>query len=210
MLPGICRNALLKIGVRLAALGVLAFATITPANAAMTIFSASVFDQSGSVANAAFATGSSNGAGAIVGDGGVLTLLFNNPLTGAGVTVDLLATTGVNFITVSVGEIIGGVATFSAGSVALFDSGAGGSFPLDLTALCATVSATGCSLVRFQNFVAIGSPGFVLDGVSGVTNAPEPGVWALMIIGFSLLAWRLKYRSHRDAGSNAAISFSPA
>lgn len=207
MPPNIANRTFVKV---CAAAIALTFASFTPAKAAMTIFSASVFDQSGAVTNANAAVGRLDGVGAIVGNGGALTLQFRHPLTGSGLTIDLLPTAGMNVLVVSVGEIIGGVATFSAGSVTLLDTGAGGPFGLDLTTLCATVSATGCSLVRLENFVAIGSPGFALDGVSGVTNAPEPSVWTLMILGFGVLAWRLKKHRTEGAIRGAAIGFSPA
>ena len=36
--------------------------------------------------------------------------------------------------------------------------------------------------------------GFVLDGLSGVSAAPEPSVWEWMLVGFEAAAWRLKRR----------------
>jgi hypothetical protein len=98
------------------------------------------------------------------------------------------------------GEVIGGVAVFSAG-VGL--SGAsGGAFTMDLTALCKSISATGCSLLRFS---VNGQPGsqFTLDGVLGTT--PEPSTWALMILGFAGVAWRLK-QMRRCAGRSSFVT----
>jgi hypothetical protein len=99
-------------------------------------------------------------------------------------------TAGTN-VQIAVGEVIAGVATFSA-NVAL-PGGFGPSYALDLSAACATVSATGCSLIRIRVSGAPGG-GFLLDGVSGVAAAPELSVWAMMLLGFAGVAWRLKSR----------------
>jgi hypothetical protein len=85
--------------------------------------------------------------------------------------------------------VISGIATFSA-NIAL-PGGFGPTYSLDLSAACATVSATGCSLVRIRVNGAPGG-GFLLDGVSGVAAAPEISIWAMMLLGFAAVAWRLK------------------
>jgi len=164
-----------------------------PAQAATTVYATSIFSEAG-VSNAASALFSSNGNAALISPGGELVLRYNNPLTGSAVGFSLLPFAGpaANFIAVSIGEVIGGVATFSAGSIAFADLGAGGIRNFDLSALCATVSATGCSLVRIQNIASFGAAGAFIDGISGVSNAPEPSVWLMMILGFAGVAWRLK------------------
>ena len=164
-----------------------------PARAATTIFASSVYSQSG-VVNATSALGGANGAAAQIGAGGELVLGFNHALTGAGLSTALLPLAGApafNVLAVSVGEVIGGVAVFS-GEFVLVDMGSGGALNANLSALCSSVSATGCSLVKFRNAASFNSTGALLDGVSGVSNAPEPAVWALMILGFGGAAWRLK------------------
>ena len=173
-----------------------------PARAATTIYASSVFSQT-NVTNANSALFSANGTAALILSGGELVLQYNNPLTGAGIGAALLPFAGpaANFVAVSVGEIIGGVATFSAGSMSFADMGGGGVQSLNLTALCSSVSATGCSLVRIQNIAAIGTPGVLLDGISGVTNAPEPAAWALMMLGFAGIGWRLKEARKRLSNS---------
>lgn len=169
-----------------------------PARAATSIFAASVFSQSGAVANAPNALGPADGAAAVVGAGGELVLQYANPLTGGAVLANLLPVTGFNVIAVSIGEVIGGVATFS-GEFVLVDDGSGAGVGGDLTALCSGVSATGCSLLRLRNAgTLMGSTGFAVDGVSGVTTAPEPSVWALMILGFAGTAWRMKQRRREN------------
>lgn len=182
-----------------------------PARAATTIYASSVFSQT-NVTNANNALFAANGAAALILSGGELVLQYNNALTGAGISAALLPFAGpaANFVAVSVGEIIGGVATFSAGSVSFADMGAGGVQSLNLTALCSSVSATGCSLVRIQNIAAIGTPGVLLDGISGVTNAPEPAAWALMMLGFAGIGWRLKEVRRRLSNSAKTIDFNRA
>ncbi|NNE40887.1 MAG: hypothetical protein HKN14_08205 [Marinicaulis sp.] len=168
------------------------------ANAAITIFGSSVHSESG-VTGSSAALGVPDATGATVGSSGELVLQFLQPLTGAGISFDILPVAGINVIAVSIGEVVGGIATFSATSFIHLDDGLGASVAVaDLSAACASVSATGCSLLRFQNVLAVGSPGFALDGVSGVSNAPEPAVWSLMILGFAFTAWRLKAERRRD------------
>lgn len=182
-----------------------------PARAATTIYAASVFSQT-NVINASNALFSANGGAATILAGGDLVLQYANPLTGSGVAATLLPFAGpaANFVTISVGEIIGGVATFSAGSLAFADMGAGGVQNLDLSALCSTISATGCSLLRIQNIASFGTPGVLLDGVSGVTNAPEPAAWALMMLGFAGIGWRLKEARKRKTNSARKAGFNRA
>ncbi len=183
-----------------------------PARAATTIYAASVYSQT-NVTNANNALFTTNGSAALILSGGELVLQYGNPLTGGGIAATLLPLSplpAANFLSVSVGEIIGGVATFSAGSFSFADMGAGGVQNMNLTALCATVSASGCSLLRIQNIAAIGTPGALLDGVSGVTNAPEPTAWALMMLGFAGIGWRLKEVRKRTTRSSSLSGFKNA
>jgi hypothetical protein len=144
-----------------------------PARAATTIYAASVYSQNG-VTNAGNALFTPNGGAALIAPGGDLVLQFGNPLTGGSIAAALLplaTSPAFNILAVSIGEVIGGVATFS-GEFVLVDMGAGGALNADLSALCSSVSATGCSLLKFRNAGSINAPGAFLDGVSGVSNAP--------------------------------------
>lgn len=164
-----------------------------PAKAATTIYGASVFSQT-NVTDASSALGFSDGSAALVGAGGELVLQYANPLTGQSIASTFLDTgiTGaLNVVAVSIGEVVGGVASFS-GEFVLVDMGSGGTLSADLTGLCSGISANGCSLLRFRNAASIGAPGFLLDSASGITNAPEPGSWALLMLGFAGIAWRVK------------------
>lgn len=182
-----------RLGCRVLAVTLLVAFISAPAQAATTVYASSIFSQSG-VSAASDALFSSNGNAALISSGGELVLQYNNPLTGSAVGLSLLPFAGpaANFIAVSVGEVIGGVATYSVGAIAFADFGAGGILNFDLSALCATVSATGCSLLRIQNVASFGTAGVFIDGVSGVSNAPESSVWLMMIVGFAGVAWRLK------------------
>jgi hypothetical protein len=169
-----------------------------PARAATTIFPVSVFSSSG-VADPSEAVGFPNGVSALIAPGGDIVLQYGFPLTGAAVSPVVLPVAGFNILAVSIGEVIAGVATFS-GEFVLVDDGSGPTLSADLTSACAGVSATGCSLLRIRNAGSLlGSTGVLLDGVSGVTAAPEPAVWALMILGFIGTAWRLKSARRESA-----------
>lgn len=177
--------------VRVLIIAMAAALSALPARAATTIYPVSVFSSSG-VADAANALGFPNGSAALVASGGDIVLQYAFPLTGAAVSPILLPVAGFNVLAVSIGEVISGVATFS-GEFVLVDDGSGPTLSADLTAFCAGVSPTGCSLLRIRNAGSLlGSPGLRLDSVSAVTTAPEPAAWALMILGFIATAWRLK------------------
>ena len=177
-----------------------------PAAAASTIFGLDVFDETG-VTDAGAALGAPDGSAALVSNGGSLVIEFLHPLTGAGLNLQLLPTVGFNVIALSLGEIVGGTPVFT-GEFVLVDFGSGGGLGADLTTACAGVSATGCSLLRVRNAGALaGSSGFFLDGVSGVTTAPEPSVWALMILGFAGVGWRAKSLRRAGRRTPAALRF---
>jgi len=192
-----------KIFVRLAAAIVILTALTVPAKAATSIFASSVFSTAGAVTNSGDALGPADTVGALLGTGGDLVLGFSAPLTGAGISLNLLpigVPGAVNIIALSIGEVIGGVATFSSEFV-LVDMGSGGVLGADLSAQCSALSATGCSLVRIRNAGALfGSLGLGLDAVSGVTNVPEPSVWALMVLSFGAIGWRIKKARKTLAG----------
>lgn len=176
---------------RIAIVALVAMLAAFPARAAVTVFPSSVFSQSG-VTNANGALFSPNGTAAVIGAGGELVLQYSLPLTGAGLAATFLpqsTSPAFNILAVSIGEVIGGVATFS-GEFVLGDGS--GVQTADLSALCSTVSSTGCSLLKFRNVFNFNSSGALLDGVSGVSNAPEPSTWALMLLGFAAIGWKLK------------------
>lgn len=189
---------------RIAIVALVAMLAAFPARAAVTVFPSSVFSQS-NVTNASGALFAPNGAAATIGAGGELVLQYNLPLTGAGLSATFLAqptSPAFNIIAVSIGEVIGGVATYS-GEFVLGDGS--GVQTADLSALCSTVSATGCSLLRLRNVFTFNSAGALLDGVSGVSNAPEPSAWALMLLGFAGLGWKMK--DARRKGLTGGVQF---
>ena len=162
-----------------------------PARAATTIYATSVFSST-STLNPNSALNAPNGSAALIQPLGDIVLQYAHPLTGASISASLLPVAGFNVLAVSIGEVISGLATFS-GEFVLVDTGAGGVLSADLTSHCASVSLGGCSLLRVRNAGSLlGSTGVQLDAISGVTTAPEPAVWALMILGFIATAFRLK------------------
>lgn len=172
-----------------------------PAKAATTVFGGSVFSSTNTT-TAGAAIGPADGAAALIGPSGDLVLQYDLPLTGAGLAVSLLPTTGFNVLAISIGEVVSGVATFS-GEFVLVDGGAGGVLGAELTSACSALSPNGCSLIKLRNAGSLaGSAGVLVDSIGGVTAAPEPAAWALMILAFAGVAGRsaqLKKRRGRDA-----------
>ncbi len=179
------------------------FLTIQPAAAATTVFASGVFGQSGNVSNLNNGLGAANGSAA--GVGGVFSLFgfpigiagqaiysFATPLSGTNIQLTALAGAGAPQVRVSIGQIVGSVAVYS--TELAFTGGAAGQFLLNLSTQCSAISSTGCSLLRIRTIGGFGGGSFLLDGVSGVAAAPEPSLWALMILGFGAVAWRLKQR----------------
>lgn len=172
-----------------------------PAAAATTVFAGSVFSASGSVTAPGNAVGAANGSSAQilrVPGGSSLVLQMSQAATGLNTIINGQRLTLNSNVQIAIGEIIGGVATFSVNFA--LAPGLGSLHALDLSAACAAISASGCSLLRISVNGAPGS-GFLLDGVSGVAAAPEPAIWALMLLGFGAVAGRLKQR--RFATSSA-------
>lgn len=177
----------------LSALCVLLLAS-APAKAATTVFAASVLGTTGSVTSPGNAVGAADGSLATilrVPGGSTLTLQMSQATSGLNTVLAGQRLTAGSNVQIAIGEVVGGIATFSA-FVAL-PGGLGSLHTLDMSAACALISGTGCSLLRIRVGGAPGS-GFTLDGVSGVAAAPEPAAWLLMLAGFAAIAWRLKYQ----------------
>lgn len=173
-----------------------------PAAAATTVFATSVLSQTGQVANLTNGLGAADGNFARIGNSisvGPISILgqagqavygFADALSGAGLTLTGLGgAPGAPLVFVSIGEVVGGVSVFSAETSFI---GGAGVFTFDLSAQCALLSSSGCSLVRVRTAGGLGRGAFRLDGISGVSAAPEPAAWALMMTGFGAVAWRLK------------------
>jgi hypothetical protein len=160
-----------------------------PARAATTVFGASVFSTSGSVLNAPNALGAADGSSAQINRLGVLVLSLGAPATGANLTINGVRLTAGSVVQISVGEVVGGTAIFTAAQT--FPGGFGTSATFDFSAGCALIASSGCSLLRVR---VAGPPGsaFFLDGGSALSAAPEPQAWALMMLGFAGVAARLK------------------
>ena len=177
-------------------------AAATSASASTTIYATGFSNVTGDVVSPGNFLGAADGTTGLIGNGlfstGGLTLSFSEGVTGAGLTFTAAQTGFDPFTTsrvfVAIGEVVSGVATFSA-ETSFIGSG-GGTFNLDLSGQCSAISGTGCSLVSIRTegggIITAINPGFALDGISGVSAAPEPSAWALMILAFAATGWRLK------------------
>ncbi len=174
-----------------------------PAAAATTVYATTVFGTTGTVTTPGAALGPGDGASATilrVPGGSSITLQLSKPATGLNIVVAGQRLTAASNVQITIGEIIGGVAIFATTNFN-FPGGLGSIHNFDLSAACAGVSATGCSLLRIRVTSPPGG-GFLLDGVSGVSAAPEASMWAMMLIGFGAVAWRLK--KHRGSRAHFA------
>ena len=169
-----------------------AFAAAPAAHAATTVFAAGVVGTTGPVTAPNAAIGAADGSSALMQRGGSFSLIdlqMSAAASGSNTIINGVRGTANTFVQVAIGEVVGGVTTFSV--FTNLPGGFGPTYALDLSTLCSGISASGCSLLRIR---VAGPPGgsFLLDGVSGVAAAPEPGTWALMMLAFGATAWRLK------------------
>lgn len=176
-----------------------ALAAAQPAQAATTTFAASVYNVTGTVVSPAAAIGPSDGLPAMVLRPSTLVLQLSQAASGAATLISGQRLTAGTIVQVAVGEVIGGVATFTAN---LQVTGLGALHSFDFSAACAALSPAGCSLLRVRVAGPAGSA-FALDGVSGVAAAPELSAWALMLLGFAFVAMRLKQMRPAVAHSTA-------
>lgn len=168
-------------------------------HAATTVFADTVYAQAGVVTNSAGGLGAPDGGTAVVGGtvffglvgtAGEVTYSFSAPVTGADVTLSAADSPLTSTIALAIGEIVSGTAVFS--TEVTFVENTGGNFTFDLSSQCSAISLTGCSLLRIRNAGGFLQGTFALDGVSGVAATPEPRTWAFMILGFVMVASRLK------------------
>lgn len=179
----------------------MAFGAAHEAHAATTVYATSVTAQSGIVNNAAGGVGPADSSAATIGrffnlgfitfsQAGQVEYFFAQALSGAGLQLSALGGFGAPRVAISIGEIVGGVATYSAETA--FIGGPAGLYSFDLSAQCSAISVAGCSLLRIRTIGGFGGGAFNLDGISGVAAAPEPSIWAMTFVGFAALSWRLK------------------
>lgn len=205
----------------LALAAVVIVAGMGPASAAVSQFPTSVFQAAGG-----------SGANNLLGNTPATTTLFNrgatplglgfagpiqtNAITGERLTLDVTTVSAsTTYVFVRLGRLVGGVFT-SANAV-------GTTTPLGgaTTNLYAQVTGPGpltllldpfetaCALLGGCNALIIGNSTFSAAGssfrLSVLTAAtPEPAAWALMIMGFGAVAWRMKAARRARAAFNAA------
>lgn len=185
----------------MAILGAALIAAAGDAKAATTIYPSSIFGNSGVA-----------GAGGLIGNTPSVTqidrndsigIAFSQPITNYSLTFNIASVTPqTTYLWVRFGRFQSGAFTSAPVSGLLAPNGAGtqnlyiqvsgaGAYvvnSLAYSAGCSTIG--GCNAFAFGNstFSAAGSR----FGVSTVGATPEPDAWALMIIGFVGVAWRLK------------------
>ncbi|MEZ5896035.1 MAG: hypothetical protein R3C40_01465 [Parvularculaceae bacterium] len=160
-------------------------ALFAQAQAATTVYATSVVSRTGFTVNVAGALGAPDASYAFMGGGASLVLQLSSAVPASNIVLNGAFLTPGSSVWVSVGEVIGGTATYS--TQVLFSGGFPAAF--DFSTACSAISASGCSLLRFTT---TGGSWVALNSVSGVSNAPEPSIWAMMIIAFGFTAWRMK------------------
>lgn len=195
-------------------------AGITPAAAAISQFPTSVFQS---------AAGS--GPNNLLGNTPATTTLFNRGATPLGLgfanPIQTNAVIGerltLNFTTVSnnttyvfvrLGRLVGGVFTNANAAGPAFLPGfptnnlyAQVTGPGPLTLLLDPFAAS-CAALGGCNALIIGNSGFSAPGSSFrlsvlTASTPEPGAWALIMMGFGAIAWRMKSARRRMTALNA-------
>ncbi len=183
-------------------------AGLAPASAAITQFPTSVFQQAGG-------SGGNNLIGntpatALFNRGATpLGLGFANPIQtnaiiGERITINVTtASASTTYVFVRLGRLVGGVFT-NANAVGTTTPLGGattnlyalvtGTGPLTLlldpfAASCAALGGCNALIIGNSTFSAVGSS-FRLSTLTGAT--PEPAAWALMMMGFGAVAWRMK------------------
>lgn len=209
MTPNFFRRFSLLLGAALA-LG------LGTARADTTVFAGSVVNET-NVTNSGGALGGADGLGASIGNqgllfgfipftnGGSLDLTFGQAVTGLDTMFTFLGSGRNGAASIQLGAIVNGVAVFTVAQTVTYGGG-GGVFTLDFSAGCSGLDPAGCTLLRIVNNAGFGRGSVILDGVSGVSNAPEPEVWALMILGFIGVAARSKQVRAATPQSGRAIN----
>ncbi len=196
-------------------------AGFAPAAAAVSQFPTSVFQS---------APGS--GPGNILGNTPATTTLFNrgatplglgfaNPIQtsaiiGERITIDVTTVSAsTTYVFVRLGRLVGGVFTNAnavgtttplGGATTNLYAPVTGTGPLTLLldpfeASCALIGGCNALIIGNSTFSAPGSS-FRLSVLTGAT--PEPAAWALMVLGFGGVAWRLKAARRERAVLTAA------
>lgn len=196
-------------------------ASAAPAAAAVTQFPTSVFQS---------APGS--GANNLLGNTPATTTLFNrgatplglgfanpiqtNAITGERITINVTTVSAsTTYVFVRLGRLVGGVFTNAnatgtttplGGATTNLYAQVTGAGPLTLlldpfAASCAALGGCNALIIGNSTFSSPGSS-FRLSTLTGAT--PEPGAWALMMLGFGAVAWRMKAARRAQSAVNAA------
>ncbi len=198
------RNAIKKLAACAGAIGLLFCSNINPAIADTASFTTEVTGNPGDVG------GFADGRGVLISPGETVSLLLSSPFAlfandgftpiNNNVSIFALSDIGSALVDISFGRYNNGnpdlihTQRFSAGS-------GGNSVNFAFLAFVGCGNVAGCDFIQFTGVNAFnGSGGVRLDAITfsnvalaSVTGrAPEPRVWALMILAFVLISWRAK------------------
>ncbi len=173
------------------ALVILAFMAVSPAKAATSVYvdsSDPAYAGFPSAVNSNSSLGAPNGISAFVPLGGFIAYLVNPTFTDVNIDIEFLGVTGAGTLRLYVGQTNGGTG-FTALSSTFFTvtNGFNNLSSAALTSYC--VGLGGCDTFVVQAWTGTT---FDIDSVRILGVNPEPSTWALMILAFIGLAWRMK------------------
>jgi hypothetical protein len=139
--------------------------------------------------------GAPNGISAFVPLGGFIAYLVNPTFTDVNLDIEFLGVTGAGTLRLYVGQTNGGTG-FTALSSTFFTvtNGFNNLSSAALTSYCSGLG--GCDTFIVQAWTGTT---FDIDSVNLLGVNPEPSTWALMILAFVGVAWRMKAMRGRGA-----------
>ncbi|WP_133365027.1 FxDxF family PEP-CTERM protein [Qipengyuania sediminis] len=125
------------------------------------------------------------------------TFTFTNPYNPAGANGSATFNFDGDVITFTGGDISGGgVFTTTMGAL-------GSNIQIDRSGL-----ASGAQTITFRGSLTPNGNGFArIGGQLSLTAVPEPGTWAMMILGFGVLGYGMRRRNAQVASTRAALRF---
>jgi PEP-CTERM motif-containing protein len=186
----------------IAFLTVMTVMSVMPAKAAISVYTdSSNFGSWADAVNSGNALGAADGVSAFIPNGGWIAFQMSPSFTVADFVLDIAGVTGANTALFYVGQS-DGAGYFSAlnNRMVTLSTGVNNLTSAVQSSYC--VGLGGCDVFVLQ---AWNGTTISLDSAMGAItgSAPEPSAWALMIIGFLGLAWRMKVMRRREAGMAA-------
>lgn len=199
-----------------------------------TLFSASMFSFTAANAdtatfvtpitgNPATVAGASDGTGVLVSPGATVGLLFseafalfdsNGSAINNDVSIFALSDFGSALATVRFGQYNNGTPNFVF-TQQINPQPGGAEINLNFLAFVGCGAIGGCDFIEFTGVDNFGGSSVILDAIAfsdvsllSVTSAtPEPGMWALMLLGFFLVALRLKHARYAESSAYLLPAF---